>query len=158
MVLPLFMAIAPLVILLFGSVGASTGGKSSGGRTKATFYWSSDTLTPTIAAAPTALHSALKATTEYYSLQTEAFAKTNAPWRDQTGNARGSLTGTPTSGSPSAKGSTYEVTISHGMPYGIWLELRRGGHLGIIDRTVQAQAEPYFRTAAQAVAAVLGAR
>lgn len=150
MVLPLFMHIAPLVLQLFGSSGPpASGGVSRRGH----FYWEFDTLTPVLRAAPAAVHTALRATTDLYSLQSEGFAKNNAPWTDRTGNARGSLTGTP-----KVSDGTYEVVISHGMPYGIWLELRGRGRFGVIDKTVQAQADPYFRTAAKAVAAVLGAR
>lgn len=53
------------------------------------------------------------------ALAMEAAAKANAPWNDDTGAARNGLQGSAT-----MRGSTIEITLSHAMEYGQWLELK----------------------------------
>lgn len=74
----------------------------------------------------------------------ESYAKSNAPWTDQTGNARGSLTGRPFS-----RGHTHGIRLSHGAPYGIWLEVRFSGRYAIIAPTIQAMGPQVMTTASQ---------
>lgn len=63
----------------------------------------------------------------------ERFAKTNAPWTNRTGAARATLAGQST-----VAGASGEITISHGVDYGIWLEVAHGRRYGIIPQTVQS--------------------
>jgi hypothetical protein len=67
-------------------------------------------------------------------------AKQGAPWKDQTGNARNGLTGKANVG-----GSTKEVVLSHGVPYGIWLEVKNGGQYQIIMPTIIREGQVLMR-------------
>lgn len=62
----------------------------------------------------------------------EAWMKANAPWQDQTSNARNGLTARP-----KAMGNTVQIVCAHGVPYGIWLEVRWGGKLSIIVPAIE---------------------
>ncbi len=117
--------------------------------------WTSDTLTANLATASDRAVQYLARTTEYYSYRSETFAKSKAKWTDRTGNARGSLSGTYTAniGMNSAR---FEITISHGMPYGIWLELRWNGKFAIINKTVENQGKAFFDTANKVMAKMFG--
>lgn len=64
----------------------------------------------------------------------ENWAKANAPWQDRTGNARAGLNAI-TKDSP---GVIAEIVISHGVDYGIWLEIANGGRYAIIAKTIDA--------------------
>ncbi len=87
--------------------------------------------------------------------RSEAFAKSKAKWTDRTGNARGSLSGTYTA-NISRDSARFEITISHGMPYGIWLELRWNGKFAIINKTVENQGKAFFDTANKVMAKMFG--
>lgn len=57
----------------------------------------------------------------------------NAPWNDQTGNARNGLHTTTFH----EVGGTHGIVCAHSMPYGIWLEVKFSGRDGIIPATVR---------------------
>lgn len=59
--------------------------------------------------------------------------RTNARWTDQTSNARNGLQAIP---ERPGKGS-YRITLTHSVPYGIWLEVRWSGKYGIIPESVR---------------------
>lgn len=61
----------------------------------------------------------------------EAYAKANAPWQDRTGAARARLSATVEESGPIGT-----ITLSHGVPYGIWLEIANGGRYSIIAPTI----------------------
>lgn len=63
----------------------------------------------------------------------EQYAKVNAPWEDQTGNARNGLTARYT-----RSGKTHRLTLFHRVNYGIWLEVRFSGRYAIIMPTLKA--------------------
>lgn len=63
----------------------------------------------------------------------EAEAKRNAPWKDQTGEARRQLRAVADNPRPGVA----RVTLSHGVPYGIYLEVRRAGRWSIIMPTLE---------------------
>jgi len=65
------------------------------------------------------------------------YAKRNARWDDQTGDARRSLYSVV----EDANGRT-TIFLSHGMDYGVYLELRHQGRLAIILATLEAHYEP----------------
>ncbi len=117
--------------------------------------WTSDTLTANFGSAEQKAIQYLSRTTEYYSLRSETFAKSNAKWTDRSGNARGSLSGTYSAqiGSDSAR---FEITIAHGMPYGIWLEIRYQAKFAIINKTVENQGKAFFDTANKVMAKMFG--
>ncbi len=59
-------------------------------------------------------------------------ARNNAKWVDRTGAARQRLKGT------AGKISTgYRLTLSHGVDYGIWLELANERKYSILDSTIR---------------------
>lgn len=60
------------------------------------------------------------------------YAKTNAPWHDQTGNARAGL-----HGEASMSARQLQIVFAHGVSYGIWLEIAHSGHWQIIMPTVK---------------------
>lgn len=65
----------------------------------------------------------------------ERFAKANAPWRDITGQARATLNAIV-----ERLGDAYRIVLSHGVFYGIYLELKHAGFYGIILKALQAHA------------------
>ena len=69
------------------------------------------------------------------------YARANASWTDRTGNARQGLMGTYSK----EGGSTHVITLTHSVPYGIWLEVRWAGRYGIINRTIQSEAPRIMR-------------
>ena len=60
------------------------------------------------------------------------YAKNNAPWTDQTGDARAGLDTAVT-----LDNDTLEVFLFHTAEYGQWLEVRWGGKYAIIIPTVE---------------------
>lgn len=70
----------------------------------------------------------------YYAPVLESYAKTNASWTDRTSNARQSLhTFVEELGR-----DTVALYLSHGMNYGIHLEMRYAGRYAIIWPTIEA--------------------
>lgn len=61
------------------------------------------------------------------------FAKINAPWTDQTANARSGL---HAKASSINGGESFELLLAHSVPYGIWLEVRWSGKYAIIMPTL----------------------
>ena len=74
-------------------------------------------------------------------------AKANAPWEDQTGEARAGL---------EAKASNDDGLISlylyHTVDYGLWLEVIQNGRFATILPTLEEEATGIFREAGQAIA------
>jgi hypothetical protein len=102
--------------------------------------WDGD-LPDNLAAFPDRVDSAMTALMSREARLTERYMKDNAPWNDQTGNARASL-----SASPEHTGQLqHAIVLSHGMPYGIWLEVRWGGRLAIIIPTLQTRGREVMR-------------
>lgn len=66
--------------------------------------------------------------------EAEAYMKTNAPWQNVTRNARNSLTGTVAVANSPRK-TRISLKLSHGMDYGVWLELKNGGKYAIVRPT-----------------------
>lgn len=91
-----------------------------------------DTLTPRLKSLHPQLHGAIMATMTFFADRAEKYAKSNAPWQDQTGNARQALSaraiGAPT---------RYVIVVFHQMPYGVWLEVRWSGRYAIILPTIE---------------------
>jgi len=63
----------------------------------------------------------------------EGYAKSYAPWTDRTGHARQGL-----QGGVDVRGDQQVLYLSHGVDYGIWLELAHGGNYAIVRPTVDA--------------------
>lgn len=62
----------------------------------------------------------------------QGWARLNAPWTDDTGAARGGLFALPES-----RGGHHEITFSHSVYYGIWLEIANSGKYQIIMPAVR---------------------
>lgn len=56
----------------------------------------------------------------------------NATWVDRTANARNGLRSIP-----SHTKTQHVITLTHSVPYGIWLEVRWSGKYGIIPEAVR---------------------
>jgi len=67
-----------------------------------------------------------------YAPQIADWMKANAPWTDRTGNARQTLY---TEVNHVVK-SMVEIILSHGMSYGVYLELNNAGRYAIIDPAI----------------------
>lgn len=108
-----------------------------------------------LAGATEKAHFYLSRTTEYYSLRTETYAKSKAPWTDRSTNARSGL-GSTFRGEVSSQGARFEIDIFHSVPYGIWLEVKYNGKFSIIDRTVRVESARYFKAANTVMARMFG--
>jgi len=71
----------------------------------------------------------------------ESYAKLNAPWTDRTGNARQGL-----HGGVDTDGDQFVLYLSHGVEYGIWLELAHGGNYAIVRPTADTHLPHIRRT------------
>lgn len=69
----------------------------------------------------------------YAKNDAESFARQNAPWTDQTGNARSGLFADV---NVIDQGKAFELIVAHSVPYGIWLEVRFSGKYAIIQPTI----------------------
>lgn len=105
------------------------------------FVMTEDTLTPGLQKFPGLVDNEIRRTVDFFSPRVESYARTKAPWTDQTGNARSSLHATT-----SHLADKHSITIAHGMPYGIWLELRFEGKYAIIIPTIKAQGAELMNT------------
>ena len=72
-----------------------------------------------------------------FAPEIETYAKANAPWQNQTGNARQTLFTVV-----EAQKDRVILYLSHTMSYGVYLELRWQGRWAIIMRTLQAHESP----------------
>lgn len=75
---------------------------------------------------------AIRMYAENSALQLQNDARINARWTDRTGHARQRLTG---SVATVAKG--YELSLAHGVDYGVWLELAHEKKYSIIPETIE---------------------
>lgn len=94
--------------------------------------WKDQTLLKALNDGNAKVQRGLQAVMEYSAPQVEAHMKTNAPWTDRTGNARGGLRATPF-----RDGGNYGILLYHTMPYGIWLEVKYSGRYAIIVPTIE---------------------
>jgi hypothetical protein len=79
--------------------------------------------------------SAIHVLFQYEARNVESYMRSNAPWQDQTGNARNGL-----SARPFQTATNVGIDLFHTVPYGIWLETRFSGQYAIIVPTINAKA------------------
>lgn len=115
-----------------------------------TFKFEYDHITPKMLAALPKLAAFLTKTTSYYALRAEQTAKTKATWTDRTGNARQGLRAI--ADNSQAHQGEWEISVSHSVPYGIWLEVRNSGEYAVILPTIDTEAPKYFMAAAKVFA------
>lgn len=63
--------------------------------------------------------------------QMDGYAKEHAPWTDRTSHARQSL-----HGGVDIRGDQFYLYLSHGIEYGLWLEVANSGNYAIVGPTV----------------------
>jgi hypothetical protein len=86
------------------------------------------------------LNRGIRQVMERESTKVQDYARNNAPWHDQTGNARNGLFAiydSDTLHSLNGESTIHRITLSHSVPYGIWLEVRWAGRYAIIVPTIQ---------------------
>lgn len=99
-------------------------------------YWSGTTIEDMISAVENYSQDVLDAIEEvalYLAPILEGHAKLTAPWQDRTGNARQSLFAVV-----DVARDIVTLYLSHGMEYGLWLEVRYAGRYAVILPTLQA--------------------
>lgn len=74
------------------------------------------------------IHAGVRQIIQRYQPEVEAWMKANAPWTDRTGNARQTLF----TEVEDFVNTAVELFMSHGVDYGIYLELDHGGVYAII--------------------------
>lgn len=90
----------------------------------------SDALVDKISAFDARMNKVIAGQVLYAQNDAVTYAKKNAPWQDQTGNARAGLHAATNFGHNFA-----ELIVAHSEPYGIWLEIRWSGKYAIIGPT-----------------------
>jgi hypothetical protein len=87
------------------------------------------------------VHAKVMSVLQYKAPAVENYMKTNAPWQDQTGNARQGLRAEAFD-----EGSNMGIVLYHQAPYGIWLEIKNSGEYAIIDPTLQVMGPEVMRS------------
>lgn len=107
--------------------------------------WSGDLTRTSILKFDAKARAGITAAAKLTATRGVTYMRTNAPWNDQTGNARNGLQAKVV-----VNPRLVAVVFYHSVPYGIWLEVRWGGTYAIIRPTVQAMG-PEFMKAAEAI-------
>lgn len=74
------------------------------------------------------IESAIAKLVQRQAPKAEAWMRVNAPWTDRTGNARSSLRAIPIQ-----EGEAYNLELTGGVPYQIYLETKNSGRYAIIQ-------------------------
>lgn len=91
-----------------------------------------DSLTPNLQRLLPRIDAAVDLVFDRYESEAETYARTNAPWQDNTGNARAGLFAQHDK-EPMV---VHSLTIYGTMPYTFWLEVRWSGKYAIIGPTM----------------------
>ena len=92
-----------------------------------------DSLTPGIQGAKAKMMHAANIAAQSMAPEVENYMKINAPWTDQTSNARNGL-----AARAYRDRDEIGIVLYHQVTYGIWLETRFGGKYAIIEPTIEA--------------------
>ena len=106
--------------------------------------WDARELTASLRSFNTKADRALSAAVAFHATRAVAYARQNAPWTDQTGNARNGLFARAERDAP-----VYRITVGHSAPYGVFLETRWSGRYGILRPTVEHEGAELMRTVSQ---------
>lgn len=106
-----------------------------------------DTLTPALQALLPRVDAGVDLAFDMAAASAETYARTNAPWTDETGNARNGLMAVHI---PEHM-VRHMLVVYHTMPYGYWLEVRWSGRYAIIGPTLAHIAQELSITVAEAV-------
>jgi hypothetical protein len=109
---------------------------TSGGGSGAGIIWdfSPADLAANVEKYGTKVLDAVVATAEIIGREAEDFAKSTAPWTDRTGAARAGLQGY----SEAIARTLVQIYLTHGVDYGIWLEIAMGMRYQVILPTLEA--------------------
>lgn len=91
-----------------------------------------DSLTPALQDLLPRIDAAVDLVFDRYEAVAETYARTNAPWQDETGNARAGLFAQHDK-EPMVQ---HQLTVYGTMPYTFWLEIRWSGKYAIIGPTL----------------------
>lgn len=91
-----------------------------------------DSLTPNLQRLLPRIDAAVDIVFDAMEAEAETYMRTNAPWSDQTGNARAGLFAPHTS-TPMVM---HRLTPHHTMSYGYWLEVKWSGRHAIVGPTM----------------------
>lgn len=103
--------------------------------------WGDESLMAGIREGNERVHAKVMSVLEYKAPQVEAHMKVNAPWTDQTGNARQGL-----AAQAFDEGDNMGIVLYHQVPYGIWLEVKNSGQYAIIDPTLEVMGPEVMRS------------
>lgn len=103
--------------------------------------WTENQIPKRLAELGPKIHAAVGAVMAYHAPQVQSYARSNARWTDQTGNARNGLFA-----EPFASRDTQGIVLYHTMPYGVWLEVRFSGRYAIIVPTITNKGPDVMRT------------
>jgi hypothetical protein len=95
--------------------------------------WQDADLLDALADGDEKVNAAVMSVLEYKAPEIEAHMKINAPWEDQTGNARQGLRAQAYDTGGDQKG----IVLFHQVPYGIWLEVKNSGEYAVILPTIE---------------------
>lgn len=110
----------------------------------ADFVWESEQLQTAIRQFEPKVLGAIAATMEYHATTATAYARANAPWTDRTSNARNGLHAVTEIGV-----KQFSIIVAHGVPYGIWLEVKNSGRYQIILPTIRHEGPEVMKTLRQ---------
>lgn len=96
-------------------------------------HWYYDTLTPSLRLFPAAVNKMIEERMDEAAADIEDYMKANAPWDDQTGDARDGL-----GAEAHTEGFHHYIELFHSVDYGIWLEVKWSGQWAIIVPTMEA--------------------
>lgn len=95
--------------------------------------WKDTSLIDNLKDGDKAVNDAVMTVLEYQAPRVETYMKQNAPWTDQTGNARQGLRAEAYDLGGEQKG----IILYGQVPYQIWLEVKHSGEYAIIVPTIQ---------------------
>ena len=98
------------------------------------FKWKTNTLITNLADFDVKTKASVGLYGDTVAKKLEASAKANRPWTDRSGRARQSL-----NSDSEWVGNKVRVSLSHGVDYGIWLELCNEGKYAIIMPTINKE-------------------
>lgn len=123
----------------------------------ARIVWLNDPITRNLATLPARLDAGLAAIMSHQSNAVQNYARANAGWTDQTGNARGGLMAVAYKSGGRAGGRNaagqftkaskggHGIVLYHSVEYGLWLEVRWSGRYAIIMPTIEEKGPDVMR-------------
>lgn len=118
---------------------------------RASFTWNDGGIIRNLREMPGAMNRLIATTVELYASRGDAYMRKNARWKDRTTNARNGLHAISFH-----DGKQHGIIYAHGVPYGIWLEVRFSGKYAIIAPTLQDQGPRIMSTLNNGMARLKG--